>query len=237
LKRWKPATSVDDMAASLKTYHKHSFLESSLKPELHEKMPIFRLGKDKIGYICIYTYFSPNRIILKQMTQLVHTFLDNDMIGLIIDLRLHEGGSFWPVVSFFDRYLNNSTLLSFGETKHNQRKWVNLINKKIVFNQPFRSTSPNRIPIAILTGRKTKSSGEFAAALFKGRPNCKSFGDRTFGKLSSNQTFKLSKSLNLVLTTTLMTTYDGMFQENEYLHVDKRTDQPIFEAKKWIRSL
>jgi C-terminal processing protease CtpA/Prc len=68
--------------------------------------------------------------------------------------------------------------------------------------------------ITVLVGPKTNSSGEIAAAIFKGRKNCKIMGSTTYGNLSSIETFKVGPYI-VGLTTELITTCDGEFMEKE----------------------
>jgi hypothetical protein len=140
-------------------------------------------------------------------------------------------------ITFFNRYLNNSTLFAFSNVKlkKTEKGWMNLENSKIKYNTQYLKDDKKIIPIAVIVGTKTSSSGEFAAALFKGRKNVKFFGNRTAGYLSSNQNFKISKDIEIILTNKLITTYDGIFNDEEFLNVDKKTDKPITESKLWIK--
>lgn len=92
------------------------------------------------------------------------------------------------------------------------------------------------IPIAIIIGNNTYSSGEIAAVIFRGRNNVKFFGDKTGGGLSVNKTYKINTNINIAITEKLITSVDGYFFSNEYLIPDIYTDFPIIDAKKWILS-
>ena len=245
VKKWIPASKIFTIEESLKTYHKHSFIlnvkeKHTYLPSI--KLPKVKFGNDNIGIITIYSYFDEKTKTesTKKMTKIIHDFLDKhetEMIGLIIDFRYHQGGNFWPVITFFNRYLNNSTLFAFSNVKlkKTEKGWMNLENSKIKYNTQYLKDDKNNIPIAVIVGTKTSSSGEFAAALFKGRNNIKFFGNRTAGYLSSNQNFKISKDIEIFLTNKLITTYDGIFNDEEFLNVDKKTDKPITESKLWIK--
>jgi C-terminal processing protease CtpA/Prc len=244
VKNWIPASKSFDIESSLKTYHKHSFILNPLETSTYyveNKMPTVKLGSDKIGIITIYSFITYDKKTKKEaiqkMTKIVHDFLNQKMIGLIIDFRYHQGGDFWPIIKLFDRYLNNSTLFAFSnvKVKKSEKGWMNLENKKIKYNTFFKEDNNIHIPIAIIVGKNTSSSGEFGAALFKGRPNIKFFGTRTAGYLSSNQDYKINKDVLLVLTSLLITTYDGIWRDDEFLDVDKKTNKPITDAKLWIK--
>jgi C-terminal processing protease CtpA/Prc len=248
LKKWIPASKSFDIKSSLKTYHKHSFIINPQEKSTYKafiKMPKVKFGLDKIGIITIYSFITyddnTKKNTIKKMTEIIHNFLDKvekEMIGLIIDFRYHQGGNFWPVIKFFDRYLNNSTLFAFTNVKikKEEKGWMNLENKKIKYNTYFKRENVSiRIPIAIIIGHNTGSSGEFAAALFKGRNNIRFFGNKTAGYLSSNQNYKINKDIDIVLTNQLITTYDGIFRDEEFLEADVKTSKPITDAKKWIK--
>ena len=226
LKRWKPASLNVSIEESIQSYHMHSFIEEN-KPKAISvyNAPIMKLSQNKIAYIEIKTDH-------EKVSSDVNTFLDSafGIKGLIIDFRKHLGGSFWPVVDCFKRYLKNTSLIKFNDY------WINEEKGKIVFNSKFHSDVNIRIPIAVIIGPKTKSSGEISAAIFKGRPNCKLFGNKTFGKLSCNQPFILDKKHTLWLTTAIVTTYDKELHVTETLFPDFVTNSPLVDAKRWILS-
>jgi len=55
--------------------------------------------------------------------------------------------------------------------------------------------------VAVITSRRTASSGEAIAVAFRGRPNTRSFGSPTCGVPTANQGFRLSDGGVLLLTT------------------------------------
>lgn len=227
LKRWIPARQDFSIQRSLETYHFHSFIEKSQKKAAIKqtyRKPVMRIGADEIAYVSIATDH-------EKLSIDVNNFLNSSELirGLIIDFRQHLGGSFWPVVECFKRYFNNSSLIKFNAY------WINLQNEKIVFGKTFLSATIQHIPIAILIGPQTKSSGEISAALFKGRPNCRIFGQKTNGKLSCNQPYSLDKKETLWLTTGLVTTYDKHLQDAEIVNPDVITTCPMTDAKNWIK--
>jgi len=220
LKRWRPADENFSMDRSIKTYHPHSKLSHEVLKELYTK-PVMRVDASGIAYISIACDDD-------KISKDIEEFLDKTKFkGLIIDFRNHLGGSFWPVVDAFRRYLDRSSLIKFGYY------WINL-SSKIVFDKKFQKDENCHVPIAVIVGPKTNSSGEIAAAIFQGRPNCKLFGvSSTRGNLSCNQPFQLH-NLTLWLTTTLVTTYDQKLQKTEKLTPSVLTSSPITDAKKWI---
>jgi C-terminal processing protease CtpA/Prc len=258
LKRWTPSedSSYASLSKSLKTYHTHSWIytnhlstsNSFLKQSTIEKnrMPEVMIGKDSIGHITFYSfntgygkYITDND--LKETETIVSDFLQLNKLnlkGLILDFRHHDGGWYLPSILGFKSFLNNSSLIYFGKkrgTKTSTDKgWVNIINNRVRYNQTFvEQQNPIDIPIAVIINRKTNSSGEIAAAIFKGRKKCKLFGTPTYGNLSSNESFSLNE-YTVVLTTELLTTYGLYFAET--LKPDIETRKPLQDAKDYIKS-
>lgn len=260
--------SYDDfynfLNAFCKSYHKHThFSSKSIKNIVKTKesdnkdRPMPNLdwnSKNKIGTIKFYHFINgyvqkENTRDTKKLVTLVRSTLkswlnnNNDIKGLIIDLREHSGGNMWPHVEALQDILGTTSLLSFGniKTKFTDKKWINIENGKVSFNQKFIGTDMAfDKPIAILVSNKTESSGEFIASIFCGRDNVKLFGDKTNktgGYLSANDgPILLNDDLSLWLTVSLLTTVDGFFHTNEYLSVKKIDKYIKTTCKKWIKS-
>ena len=255
LRRWVPAedSSITSLLKSLKTYHTHSwifktqpYISTLFSTNGKNRMPEIFLGKDFIGHITFFA-FSTNygKIVtdhdLKQTETVVDNFLQSNkqnLQGLILDFRNHDGGWYLPSVLGLKMFLNNSSLIYFGKKRGTKsptdKGWVNIINNKVRYNQPFVEQQYFiDIPIAVVVNRKTNSSGEIAAAIFKGRKKCKLFGSPTYGNFSSNESFKLNE-YTVVLTTEVLTTYGLHFAEK--LSPDVETSRPLQDAKHYIKS-
>ena len=59
----------------------------------------------------------------------------------------------------------------------------------------------SKIPVVVVTGAKTASSGEAVAVAFRGRPHTRSVGQPTLGVSTSNQMYPLPGGAGLNLTT------------------------------------
>lgn len=253
--KWNPAeeSTYDAIVKSLKTYHPHSWIYEPIQHNHgkvvveQNKMPDVYVSKDSIGHIVFYSFNtgygkSKTDTDVKQTESIVREFLDtygHFLKGLIIDFCNHGGGWYLPCILGLKRFFNNSSLIYFGKQKGTKsladKGWVNCINNKIRYNQPFvKQQEPFAIPIAVIVNSKTNSSGEIAAAIFKGRKNCQLIGSPTYGNLSSNETFSVNQ-YRVVLTTEVLTTYD--MSSSERLFPDIETSKPISEAKRFIRSV
>lgn len=238
----------------LRPYHKHSFVLAN-QPNTDEtdidwsiygpprRLPkVFWDSRNKIGRIEYFKFINQpgsKKEIASDTAKLVRFVRQNlkkwkqlGMKGLIIDLRKHYGGNMWPLVeSLRQDVIGDASLLAWTNTKisKTKKKWINSSKKLGKFNGDLKM----KLPIAIIIGPNTSSSGELSAAIFKGRINSKSFGQRTSGFLSANATIKLDKKYILLLTVKLTQTADMEFGD-EFLRPDKKTTRPITDAKTWI---
>jgi len=238
---------------NLKQYHKHcNILTPSIQTKFidnsYRKPPDFFWDKKlKIGRIVYYHFYSSiNKGINNNdeisMINLVENelqkWIKKNIKGLIIDLRYHIGGNFYPFIKSLNIILGNTTIFAIKKEKADKKDkiWINNINNNLEINLFHTSKLEFNKPIAIIIGNKTKSSGEFSAAIFKGRNNVKFFGDKTAGYLSMNSNVTINEKIILTFPTNLITTVDNEFRFNEYLEPDFFTKKPITDAKLWIKN-
>lgn len=231
-------------------FHKHSFIEeTNLLSSTINKLPRFFWDKKlKIGRIRFYQFLNhkdikqtitdENNLILNVNQKLI-SWLKKDIQGLIIDLSCHKGGSFFPFIQSLKLILGSTTLFAWSKNKVNKNEnlWFNIDdNLKLLNNSLFKTNKINfKKPIAIIISSRTASAGEFCGVIFKGRENCKFFGENSKGLLSVNSSFKLNDNKNLLIPTKLVTSVEDKFYNNEYLDVDKISKSPIKDAKFWLK--
>ena len=223
-------------------------LKYSNKPR---ELPYMKFNKkNKIGYIRFYQYNLPSLKDMKSAEKIAEKFgkkvankiknwKKQNMKGLIIDLRYHYGGSIMPFYYSMTNIFNNSTLLAWSKkkAKKDEKVWINIVNHKILYDQKFLNDKLNiNIPIAVIIGPDTTSSGEIAAASFYGKDNVKFFGKRTYGMLSVNYPYQINRDILINLTGTVINTTDLKFHKKEYLKPNIITNIPVIDAKKWINS-
>lgn len=232
---------------NLKIYHKHSNLicisdyKNLEKIEDNRKMPKFYWDKNKkIGRIIFYHFFTTlnknsnindENNMIKITRQILKEWLQKKIKGLIIDLRFHKGGNFYPFILALSDILNNTSL--FCIKKDNKDIWFNM-EDRITIGSFLNNKLDFEKPIAIIIGEKTKSSGEFSAAIFKDRENVKFFGKKTGGFLSMNSTITINQKLKLLLPTDLIITVGNNLAESEQIYPDIITNRPVSDAKIWI---
>jgi len=138
--------------------------------------------------------------------------------GWIVDLRLDHGGDYRPMVSAVGSILGEGTFAGWlapdGATR-----WVSyddgmirdngyVVSDLLAANERYALATPMPL-VAVLLGPGTTSSGEVTALAFLGRPDSKSFGTKTGGFTTANQTFRLFDGSALVLAVSAMVDRSG----------------------------
>ena len=144
--------------------------------------------------------------------------------GYIVDVRGNTGGNVWPMLTGLSGLLGDGP--AGRETKADAsvviyaelREGAAIIVEEGEFKgrEILRSAAWRPIPtlaaapVAVLIDDSTASSGEGVAVAFRGRPETRSFGARTFGVSTANDGFELSDGVNLVVTVGAMTDRNGV---------------------------
>ena len=112
-----------------------------------------------------------------------------------------------------------------------------------VSNRPYKLLNDLN-PIAILTGRRTVSSGEVVVTAFHNKSNVRSFGESTGGLSTGNANFILSDGSMIFLTSTIYADRDGnifgkRIEPDEkitisYKSIGQPNDPVIKRAINWI---
>jgi C-terminal processing protease CtpA/Prc len=180
-----------------------------------------------------------------RLTRMVRRTLDGwdrrGLRALILDFRQHHGGSFWPLMRGYARFLVGVPL--FAWTNHaTPRAWATLQH---VDDRYFKDKAHSQhrasplarpdFPVALLIGPRTSSSGEIAAAMFAGKACVRSFGQPTSGDMTINGSFLANGGYKLVLTQQLLTLSDG--RAGERLEPDVITSRPMQHARSWLRQV
>jgi C-terminal processing protease CtpA/Prc len=97
--------------------------------------------------------------------------------------------------------------------------------------------------VAVLTGQTTGSSGEAVVIAFRGRPNTRSFGEKTSGLPTGIEWFTLSDGAVIGLAMVTFADREGheyseriIPDEIVYEDPSGNTDRPLEAATKWILS-
>lgn len=141
-------------------------------------------------------------------TLLKHTTLKTK--GIVLDLRLNGGGQFSSMVAGLAPLLGNIYLGGGVDSDEIHTIKFKLKNGNIYLNDNQRTSIRHKkkldltkIPVAIIIGPATRSSGSILAISFKGRSKTIFIGESTArGYTTGNDYFQLGNDLFLNLSTT-----------------------------------
>lgn len=129
--------------------------------------------------------------------------------GWIVDLRNNFGGNMWPMLAAAGPLLNNGAQGYFitADNKTSQWKYENgkalCDTTMLAQNHHVVSLSTKNPKIAVLIDNRTASSGEAMAVVFKGLPNVRFFGEKTYGVSTGCNSFTLSDGSRINLATSV----------------------------------
>lgn len=141
--------------------------------------------------------------------------------GWIVDLRNNSGGNMWPMLLGVEPLLripgDGIQVLGMLRGAGPNVPWESHDGTLMVKGRPmlgfgqsgYRLREPG-VPVAVLLGERTASSGEATALAFRGRPDSRSFGAPTAGFATSNSSIRLPDGTLFLLTDTLMADRNGM---------------------------
>lgn len=151
----------------------------------------------------------------------------------IVDLRRHTGGNMWPALAGLRPILGPGEAGAFVDA-----------NGAVMQRWGGRRTRRKRVPVAVLQGPLTGSTGEALIISFRGRPRTRTFGEATYGLPTANQPFSLSDGAQLLLTTAREAdrtgrVYDGPIEPDEHVTIDWAAlgtpdDQVLVAALEWL---
>jgi carboxyl-terminal processing protease len=179
-------------------------------------MPTSKLLNGRYGYLSLpeLTTFGPDgpeagsRYAVASRTGL--SALDKRRLcGWIIDLRANEGGDMWPMLNGVSALLGRSPYGAFVAPGGSVARWVSTPTGVAVEGTPSKPRPvyapfvlrQGNLPVAVLTGKWTASSGEAVAIAFVGRPRTRSFGVPTSGYTSGNSTHVMSDGAVLAVAS------------------------------------
>lgn len=176
--------------------------------------------------------------------------------GWVVDLRRNAGGNMWPMLGVLAPILGDGPLGSFLDPDGNRMVWsirrgrVRLGRRVMSPRGPRpHPTPPARsvLPVAVLTGGDTASSGEAVLVAFRGRPETRSFGRATAGVPTANEGYALPDGARIVLTVALDAdrtgrTYDRPIPPDEAVpfgpaDLGSAGDPDLAAACRWLRTL
>lgn len=169
--------------------------------------------------------------------------------GIVLDLRLNEGGSIYPLAALSQLYdgeiIGHTSGVNglSGTLKVKNGKFYQ--NDKLISMVKSKCAAPKNLKIAVLISQITASSGEIIASAFKGRSQTIFIGENTFGLTTLNAEFKLPGSYYLGLSTAYIADRDSNVYRNHISpdiqtitgdnFTDLSKDLKVKAAIEWIR--
>jgi hypothetical protein len=180
------------------------------------------------------SYVKTLRFVLEKVQQ-------TGICRVLIDLRANDGGNMWPMLNGLAPLLGREPYGYFFNAEGSETAWTvnngtTTVTDGIEPPTPRATEALGAIPVAVLIGPGTASSGEFTAIAFRGRPNTAFFGAPTSGFVSANGTYPLPDGAQLFVAQSWST--DRLHRPYRVAVVpDENTSEPqTFDAGlNWLR--
>lgn len=237
----------------------HSFIQSKAVAQAYAKTNTStqkvnsELLQGKFGYISVPAYGSTDQNTgdnfandIQQRIRVLDT--EQKLTGWIVDLRRNGGGNMHPMIAGLGPLTGEGTLGYFVSGSGKDKKYIPWAYKAkkgkngttlgVTLQDPYKLQNPN-IPVAVLIGPGTGSSGEMTAISFIGRPNTKFFGNPSAGYTTANSNYPLSDGSMLLLAVS--TTADRSKKEykakvtpEQITPASTDADSALEAAKTWL---
>lgn len=208
------------MIANEDTFYRlppHINFDSVLSPAIKQaflKGPKIVTGfaADKIAYLRIPSMNIQSQEAIDKRANMLRDslckLLATNPRGIIIDLRLNGGGNSAPMITGISP-LFKKQLLGYGVDRNGKTISATKLKDGILVdekNQPMVNIKNTcvpaaNIPIAVLIGPATASSGEILAVFLKQQKNVKTFGAPTAGFCNATEGFLFMEQKGYVLLT------------------------------------
>lgn len=154
--------------------------------------------------------------------------------GIVIDLRLNEGGSIYPLFTGVNQLLGTGPVVRSCDLQGAmQDKWFVEKGRLHLGNRIAASVkngckAGKNIKVVVLISQITASAGEMLAIAFKGRNNTLFIGEKTFGRTTLNAEFKLHEHY-LALAAHFLADRNGHVYDDAVLPDVEMTEGDNFE--------
>jgi carboxyl-terminal processing protease len=161
-----------------------------------------------IGYLRLPAHlgsFASDKAYVEALRTALAGFDAARVCRVVVDLRGNQGGNMWPMLNGLTSLLGTPPYGSFvaegGRTMWDMRPaWMNLSEEGVAPVDVKLAAKQAGMPVAVLIGPLTGSSGEFTAMAFAGRPHTRFFGQPTAGYLTSNASHDLPDGARLLVS-------------------------------------
>ena len=143
--------------------------------------------KGNVGYIRINQF---RQTTAADVDEALETFNQQDIRGIVLDLRWNPGGLLQSAVEIASDFLDSGQLIVYTQGKQPRQNFVAVEAKQ-----------QKRYPLVVLVNSGSASGSEIVAAAIKDHGHGLVMGERTFGKASVQQIFPLNGGAAIKLTT------------------------------------
>ena len=177
-------------------------------------VPYWGVDENGVGYIRL-TKFSKNTA--KDFGTALQDLIDENLKGLVIDLRGNSGGLLNNSINILDKLTDRG---------------INLLNTKGRIPKSNRNMNSRRapklspdIPIAVLINKSSASASEIVSGVLQDLDRAVIIGERSFGKGLVQSMYNLNDTTTLKVTTAKYYTPSGrLIQKEDYLQDGFLTD-------------
>ena len=169
---------------------------------------------NQTGYIRLIRF---SRNSDKEMKQALRELLENNMTGLVLDLRDNPGGLLNAAVNILDLFIDKGEMLVWteGKTQKSKRKYESKTDPLV----------PSDLNITVLVNQGSASASEIVAGTLQDLDRAVVVGRPTFGKGLVQTVFNLDKNRALKITTAKYYIPSGrLIQKPGYLPDDILSD-------------
>jgi C-terminal processing protease CtpA/Prc len=161
-----------------------------------------------IGVIRLYDFAGPpdaGKLYAQTAQAKIGDMKAHGVCRFVLDLRADPGGNMYPMLEGVQALLEPGILGIFQNPQGKYGPWA--LKNGVVIELPFQNTLPTgspghkNMPVAVLIGPHTVSSGEFTAMSFEGRANTRFFGAPSGGYVTGNDVVPLADGAAIVMTS------------------------------------
>jgi carboxyl-terminal processing protease len=234
--------------------HNEPAISDSIMNEWKKGVQSITMVLDKnIGYLRIPSMPGGSKEEFDRKAQTLNdslcVLLNKNIKGIILDARLDGGGAMFPMILGVRQLLPDGFVGSFRTKKKEDWSIKNngfFIDTTLLTEvKPKCNVNAQNIPIVILVGPGTGSSGEFFLMAFKGRKNAILLGSRTAGWVTVNTGIPINDTAFMNLSVGYGADRNGKIYKEALepdmpiTSVDKFNDIPNDEklkaAMKWLK--
>jgi C-terminal processing protease CtpA/Prc len=211
--------------------------------------PSGRIIEDRVGFVALPFFMGTPEEALDYAEALHHMLRKFEAAGVerwIVDLRQDGGGNMGPMLAGLGPLLSGPKIGAFSYPDGTSDTWnyqdgglVCGSDEYIRLSNPVQLQS-DQLPVAVLTGPSTASSGEAVTVAFRGRPLTRSFGQPTYGVSTCNRGFDLPDGGKIWLTVGTFadrtgSKYGGPIKPDKIIEGSEQ--EVLTSALEWVRSL